>query len=65
MKQYNIYNNNEDGLGTFTDDRGTITDIFYKAAINHACLMWDFMPAYRKSLKINATNGWLDSIKSY
>ena len=33
MKQYNIYNNNETGLGTFSDDRGTITDIFYKAGI--------------------------------
>ena len=28
MKHYNIYNNTEPGLGSFTDDRGTITDIF-------------------------------------
>jgi oxalate decarboxylase/phosphoglucose isomerase-like protein (cupin superfamily) len=47
MKQYNIYNNNESGLGTFTDDRGTITDIFYKAGMNHACLITNTAGAVR------------------
>ena len=39
MKHYNIYNNNETGLGTFTDDRGTITDIFHLIDMNSACLI--------------------------
>lgn len=39
MKHYNIYNNQEDGLGQHTDDRGTIADIFYKANMNHGCLI--------------------------
>jgi len=39
MKHYNIYNNNEKGLGSFTDDRGTITDIFHLIDMNSACLI--------------------------
>lgn len=47
MKHYNIYENNETGLGTFTDDRGTITDIFYKINANHACLITNAPDAVR------------------
>jgi quercetin dioxygenase-like cupin family protein len=47
MKHYNIYENNESGLGTFTDDRGTITDIFYKINANHACLITNTPGAVR------------------
>jgi quercetin dioxygenase-like cupin family protein len=47
MKHYNIYQNNESGLGTFTDDRGTITDIFYKINANHACLITNTPGAVR------------------
>ena len=47
MKHYNIYTNNEEGLGPFTDERGTITDIFYKAGINHACLITNAVGAIR------------------
>ena len=47
MKHYNIYDNNELGLGSFSDDRGTITDIFYKAGINHACLITNSANAIR------------------
>ena len=39
MKVYNINNNQETGLGTFSDDRGSITDIFYKRNINHGCII--------------------------
>ena len=32
MKTYNVYSEHgQEGLGAFADDRGTITDIFYKA----------------------------------
>jgi dTDP-4-dehydrorhamnose 3,5-epimerase-like enzyme len=47
VKHYNIYDNNELGLGSFSDDRGTITDIFYKAGINHACLITNSANAIR------------------
>ena len=47
MKVYNIANNDEEGLGTFTDERGTIADIFYKANINHACLITNTPGAVR------------------
>jgi len=43
MKHYNIYNNSEKGLGSFTDDRGTITDIFHLIDMNSACLI-TYMP---------------------
>lgn len=39
MKVYNIYENQEFGLGSFQDDRGRITDIFYQASMNHACII--------------------------
>ena len=39
MKHYNINSNTEEGLGNFTDARGTITDIFYKRNINHGCII--------------------------
>ena len=40
MKTYNIYSNHgQEGLGTFSDDRGSITDIFYKANLNHGCII--------------------------
>lgn len=39
MKYYNINKNIEKGLGQFTDDRGTITDIFYGKAMNHGCII--------------------------
>lgn len=47
MKHYNICNNEQPGLGIFTDDRGTIADIFYKANMNHACLITNTPGAIR------------------
>jgi quercetin dioxygenase-like cupin family protein len=47
MKHYNIYDNNEEGLGNFSDDRGSITDIFYKANMNHACIITNAPGAVR------------------
>ena len=47
MKHYNIYDNNEEGLGKFSDDRGSITDIFYKANMNHACIITNAAGAIR------------------
>lgn len=47
MKHYNIYQNTQDGLGSHTDDRGTITDIFYKINANHACLITNTAGAIR------------------
>ena len=39
MKYYNINKNIEKGLGQFTDQRGTITDMFYARNINHGCII--------------------------
>jgi dTDP-4-dehydrorhamnose 3,5-epimerase-like enzyme len=40
MKTYNIYSEHGlPGLGTFKDDRGSITDIFYQANMNHGCVI--------------------------
>jgi dTDP-4-dehydrorhamnose 3,5-epimerase-like enzyme len=40
MKTYNIYSKHgQEGLGAFVDVRGTITDIFYKANMNHGCVI--------------------------
>jgi quercetin dioxygenase-like cupin family protein len=40
MKTYNIYSEHgQPGLGKFSDDRGSITDIFYKANMNHGCVI--------------------------
>jgi dTDP-4-dehydrorhamnose 3,5-epimerase-like enzyme len=47
MKHYNISNPNKEGLGSFADDRGTITDIFYKANMNHACVITNTPGAVR------------------
>lgn len=47
MKHYNIYDNNEPGLGAFADDRGEITDIFHLVDINSACLITNTPGAVR------------------
>jgi len=39
MKHYNINHNAEKGLGQHTDERGTITDMFYAKTINHGCII--------------------------
>ena len=40
MKTYNIYaDHGIKGLGSFSDDRGSITDIFYMANMNHGCVI--------------------------
>lgn len=39
MKHYNINHNAERGLGQHTDERGTITDMFYNKAMNHGCII--------------------------
>lgn len=39
MKVYNIYMNLEEGLSSFSDNRGNITDIFFKKSINHGCII--------------------------
>jgi dTDP-4-dehydrorhamnose 3,5-epimerase-like enzyme len=39
MKYYNINKNIEKGLGQHTDERGTITDLFYARTINHGCII--------------------------
>jgi oxalate decarboxylase/phosphoglucose isomerase-like protein (cupin superfamily) len=39
MKVYNIYKNSEAGLSSFSDSRGSITDIFFKKSINHGCII--------------------------
>lgn len=47
MKHYNIYDNNEKGLGAFADERGEITDIFHLIDINSACLITNTPGAIR------------------
>jgi mannose-6-phosphate isomerase-like protein (cupin superfamily) len=48
MKTYNIYaDHGQTGLGSFTDDRGTITDIFYTANMNHGCIITNQPDAVR------------------
>ena len=39
MKYYNINKNIEKGLGQHTDERGTITDLFYASNMNHGCII--------------------------
>ena len=39
MKKYNIYDNPYESLGDFKDDRGRITDLFYKVNLNHVALI--------------------------
>ena len=47
MKHYNIHANSEPGLGQFTDERGTITDLFYSQNINHGCVITNAPGAVR------------------
>jgi hypothetical protein len=47
MKHYNIYTNKEQGLGVHSDERGTIADIFYRANMNHACVITNSANAVR------------------
>lgn len=47
MKVYNIYQNNEPGLGSHTDERGRITDIFYQSNMNHGCIITNSPDAIR------------------
>ena len=47
MKVYNIYEHEEVGLGSFSDQRGSITDIFYGKAINHGCIITNSANAIR------------------
>jgi quercetin dioxygenase-like cupin family protein len=47
MRHYNIDDNEEHGLGQFTDERGIIKDIFYSTDINHACLITNAPNAVR------------------
>ena len=47
MKYYNINKNIEKGLGQFTDQRGTITDIFYARNMNHGCIITNESGAVR------------------
>ena len=47
MKHYNIYNNSEPGLENFSDNRGTIADIFFKQSINHGCIITNSPGAVR------------------
>jgi quercetin dioxygenase-like cupin family protein len=47
MKYYNINKNIEKGLGQHTDDRGSITDMFYARNINHGCIITNAPMAVR------------------
>jgi len=47
MKHYNIYNNSQPKLGQFTDDRGSITDIFHLVDMNSGCLITNTPGAIR------------------
>lgn len=39
MKKYNIFTSLPENLGSFEDHRGKITDIFYKAELNHVAII--------------------------
>ena len=47
MKHYNINHNAEKGLGQHTDERGTITDMFYAGNMNHGCIITNTPKAVR------------------
>jgi quercetin dioxygenase-like cupin family protein len=47
MKHYNINHNAEKGLGQHTDERGTITDMFYNKTMNHGCIISNAPKAVR------------------
>lgn len=40
MKTYNIYNNNIKDLGNFSDNRGTIYDVFFDISIYHVTMIY-------------------------
>jgi dTDP-4-dehydrorhamnose 3,5-epimerase-like enzyme len=39
MKKFNIFDNSSESLGDFKDDRGRITDLFFKVNLNHVALI--------------------------
>ena len=39
MKKFNVYSELPENLGTFSDDRGKITDLFFKASIDHVAII--------------------------
>lgn len=39
MKSFNVWQNEEPNLESFTDNRGTIADIFYNVEINHVVII--------------------------
>jgi len=39
MKKFNVFKNLPNNLGSFSDDRGSITDLFYKANVNHVAII--------------------------
>jgi len=47
MKHHNIYSNDQAGHSVFSDERGTIADIFYAREINHGCLITNAPGAVR------------------
>jgi len=55
MKVYNIYKNKESGLSKFSDERGSITDIFFKRNINHGCIITNEPGAVRGNHYHNLT----------
>lgn len=55
MRVYNIYDNEEQKLGNFSDKRGSITDIFYGKQINHGCIIQNMPGAVRGNHYHNQT----------
>jgi mannose-6-phosphate isomerase-like protein (cupin superfamily) len=47
MNKYNIFDNRPTHLGDIEDERGRITDIFYKANINHVVIISSLPNALR------------------
>jgi len=47
MNKFNIFENRPTHLGNFEDERGRITDIFYKADINHVAIISSLPNAIR------------------
>jgi hypothetical protein len=39
MRKFNIFKNRPENLGDFQDERGQITDIFFRANINHVAII--------------------------
>lgn len=42
MRKFNIFDNPPAHLGNFQDERGRITDIFYKVELNHVAIISSF-----------------------